>query len=158
MCARSVTLSHLTLRPHGLYPASLLCPWDFPGKNIGVGCHFLLQGIFPTQGSNLCVRIGRWILYHWATWEAHRHRQITGKLRKVHCGPDYILGVTLHLLCTLVTHSKTSLPAKQGLWQLLSRCWVSVLFLTFELRGVLYWFSSNIWWQVTNNDPRRISH
>jgi len=30
-----------------------LCPWDLPGKNTGVGCHFLLQGIFPTQGSNL---------------------------------------------------------------------------------------------------------
>ena len=29
-----------------------LCPWDFPGKNTGVGCHFFLQGIFPTQGSN----------------------------------------------------------------------------------------------------------
>ena len=27
-------------------------PWDFPGNNTGVGCHFLLQGIFPTQGSN----------------------------------------------------------------------------------------------------------
>ena len=32
--------------------ARLLCPWDFPGKNTGVGCHFLLQGIFPTQGSS----------------------------------------------------------------------------------------------------------
>ena len=31
---------------------SLLCPWDYPGKNTGVGFHFLLQGIFPTQGSN----------------------------------------------------------------------------------------------------------
>ena len=30
----------------------VLCPRAFPGKNIGVGCHFLLQGIFPTQGSN----------------------------------------------------------------------------------------------------------
>ena len=29
-----------------------LCPWHFPGKNTGVGCYFLLQGIFPTQGSN----------------------------------------------------------------------------------------------------------
>ena len=37
---------------HGLQPARLLWPWDFPGKNTGVGCHFLLQGIFPTQGSN----------------------------------------------------------------------------------------------------------
>ena len=41
-----------SLRPHGLSPARLLCPWDFPGKNTGVGCHFLLQGIFPNQGSN----------------------------------------------------------------------------------------------------------
>ena len=31
-------------------PASLFCPWDFPGKNTGVGCHFLLQGIISTQG------------------------------------------------------------------------------------------------------------
>ena len=37
---------------HGLWPTSLLCPWDFPGKKTGVGCHFLLQGIFLTQGSN----------------------------------------------------------------------------------------------------------
>ena len=36
----------------------LLCPWDFPGENTGVVCHFLLQGIFPTQGLNLC-------LLHW---------------------------------------------------------------------------------------------
>ena len=41
-----------SLRPHGLYPARLLCPWDSPGKNTGVGCHVLLQGIFLTQGSN----------------------------------------------------------------------------------------------------------
>ena len=34
-------------------PTSILCPWDFPDKNTGVGCHFLLQGIFPIQGSNL---------------------------------------------------------------------------------------------------------
>ena len=33
-------------------PTRLLCPWDFPDKNTGVGCHFFLQGIFPTQGSN----------------------------------------------------------------------------------------------------------
>ena len=32
--------------------------WDFPGKNTGVGCHFFLQGIFPTQGSNL--RLLQW--------------------------------------------------------------------------------------------------
>ena len=36
------------LRLHKLWSPRLLCPWDFPGKNTGVGCHFLLQGIFPT--------------------------------------------------------------------------------------------------------------
>ena len=41
-----------SLWPCGLYPTRLLRPWDSPGKNTGVGCHFLLQGIFPTQGSN----------------------------------------------------------------------------------------------------------
>ena len=35
-----------------LQPARLLCPWDSPGKNIGVCCHALLRGIFPTRGSN----------------------------------------------------------------------------------------------------------
>ena len=47
-----------SLWPHGLQPARFLCPWDFPGKNPGVGCHVLLQGTFLTQGSNLC-------LLHW---------------------------------------------------------------------------------------------
>ena len=36
-----------------MYPASFLCQWNFPGENTGAGCHFLLQGIFPTQGLNL---------------------------------------------------------------------------------------------------------
>ena len=40
-------------------------------KNTGEGCHFLLQGISPTQGSNSCLCIGKWILYHWATQKAH---------------------------------------------------------------------------------------
>ena len=33
--------------------ARLLCSWNLPSKNAGVGCHYLLQGIFPTEGSNL---------------------------------------------------------------------------------------------------------
>ena len=45
-------------------PARLLCPWDCPGKNTGVGCHSLLHGIFQTQGSNLSLPHCRQILYH----------------------------------------------------------------------------------------------
>ena len=44
-------LSHVRLLlPHGLQPTRLLCPWDSPGKNTGVGCHFLLQGNLPDPG------------------------------------------------------------------------------------------------------------
>ena len=46
-----------SLQPQGLQHARLLCPWDFSGKNIGVGCHFLLQG--SSQGSNPGL-----LLYH----------------------------------------------------------------------------------------------
>ena len=50
----------------------LLCPWNFPGKNTRVGRHFLLQGLFPTQESNLGVLLGRKILPQSEplTWEA----------------------------------------------------------------------------------------
>ena len=41
----------------------LLCLWNSPGKNTGVGSHSLLQGIFPAQGLNLGLLHGRWILY-----------------------------------------------------------------------------------------------
>ena len=44
-----------SLQPYGLELARLLCPWDSPGKNTGVGCHALFQGIFPIQGSNPCL-------------------------------------------------------------------------------------------------------
>ena len=63
-----------SLQPHGQQPTRLLCSWDFPGKNTGLGSHFLLQGLFLTQGSNswLLPHIlhCRQILYHWATREA----------------------------------------------------------------------------------------
>ena len=55
-CCCSVAKSFPTLlRPHRLQPTRLIGPWDFPGKNTGVGFHFLLSQIFPTQGSNLCL-------------------------------------------------------------------------------------------------------
>ena len=50
-----------SVRSCGVQPAKLRCPWNFPGKNTGVCCHFPLQGIFPTQGLNLCLLS----LLHW---------------------------------------------------------------------------------------------
>ena len=49
-----------SVQPHRWQPTRLPHPWDSPGKNTGVGCHFLLQGILLTQGSNL----------HLLSWQA----------------------------------------------------------------------------------------
>ena len=51
-CCCLVAKSHPTLLQHR-GPIKLLCPWDSPGKNTGMGCHDLLQGIFLDQGLNL---------------------------------------------------------------------------------------------------------
>ena len=67
-CVFSVTRLCPTLRPHGLQPARLLRPWDFPGKSTGVCCHFLLQGIFTTQGSNPRLSYWQADFYHCVTW------------------------------------------------------------------------------------------
>ena len=52
-----------SLRPHGLEPTRLLCPWASPGKNTGVGSRSLLQQIFPIQESNWGLLCCRQILY-----------------------------------------------------------------------------------------------
>ena len=90
-----------------LKPTRLLCPWDSPEKNTGVGCHVLLQGIFPTQGSNLCLLQ----LLHWAgeffttstTREAlMSHNFSFLQLSCLNQHPDYLL--------RLVSVSPESLP------------------------------------------------
>ena len=52
--------------------ARLLCPWDSPGKNTGVGSHYHLQGIFPIQGLNPGILHHRRILYHLCHWKSHK--------------------------------------------------------------------------------------
>ena len=60
--SRSVVCN--SLRPHGVPLITLLCPWDFPGKNSGLDCHFLLHRIFLTQALNLALPNCRQTLYH----------------------------------------------------------------------------------------------
>ena len=68
VCLWACSVVSNSLRPHG--PSRVFCPWDFPGKNTGVVCHFLLQGTFPTQGLNLCL---------WGFPEPQRLPQCLGK-------------------------------------------------------------------------------
>ena len=62
-CAKFTSVVSDSLRPHGLQPTRLLCPWDSPGKNTRVGCHALLQGVFPNQELNPGLLHCRKVLY-----------------------------------------------------------------------------------------------
>ena len=64
MHVKSLSRVQLLATPWTVTYTRLLCPWDFPGNSIGVDCHFLLQGIFPTQGSNPGLPHCRQTLYH----------------------------------------------------------------------------------------------
>ena len=65
LCVCVSAQRYLTLcDPHGLQPARLLSPCNSPGKNTEVGCHFLLQRIFPIQESKPGLLHCRQILYH----------------------------------------------------------------------------------------------
>ena len=58
-----------SLGPRGLLPTVVLCPWNLPGKITEVGCHSLLQGIYPTQGLNLNLLH----LLHWQAYSLPLH-------------------------------------------------------------------------------------
>ena len=65
-----------SLWPHWLQPTSLLWPWDFPDKDTGMGCHFLLQRIFLTQESNSGLLPSRHILYR-LSYTLYNHAQFS---------------------------------------------------------------------------------
>ena len=63
ICISEVSEMSDSLWPHGLWSTRVLYPWNSSGKTTGVGCPFLLQGIFPIQGLNPCLLHCRQILY-----------------------------------------------------------------------------------------------
>ena len=82
VCAHSVTsVVSNSLRPYGLYLDRLLCPWDSPGKNTGVGSYARLQGIFLTQGSNThlfsSVQLLNHVRFFVTPWTAARQASLS---------------------------------------------------------------------------------
>ena len=55
VCICVCSVASNSLQTHKLESTRLLCPWNFPGKNTGVGCHFLLHRLFLTRGLNLSL-------------------------------------------------------------------------------------------------------
>ena len=78
MRAKPLRHVHLSVTPWA-EGARLLRPWDSPGKNTGLDCHVLPQGIFPTQESNprlLFPALAGGLFTTSATWEAHLEVQV----------------------------------------------------------------------------------
>ena len=120
-CWRHENVSHSvmsdSLWPHGLLPTRLLCPWDSPGKNTGVGCHSLLQRIFPTQGLNPgLLTAGRfftiWTTVVWSKWVWLQNSQ------KVSSSPplNHPYGHSLRIGFHLTAWKKVLLTTKRAWW------------------------------------------
>ena len=76
-----------------MQPTRFLCPWDSPGKTTGRGYHFLLQGIFPTQGSNPGLLLAGRHFNLWATRDA---------LDSILKSRDITLATKVHLVKAMV--------------------------------------------------------
>ena len=116
-------MSH-SLWPHGLQPTRLLCSWNSPSKNAGVGCHSLLKGIFPTQGSNPgSSALQARFLHHLSHHLQKRHPTLTRQFQ------NYLL-----LYCSQ-SHEKEKIPA--GLWTISTPTSRTLYFLVFMPKLVL---------------------
>ena len=82
-----------------LQPAWLLCPWNFPGKNTGAGCHFLLQVIFPTQRENT----GLLHLLHWQADSLPLHQLGSPKFQMYSIRIQYLCALQMITTMSLVT-------------------------------------------------------
>ena len=95
-------------------PARLLHPWDFPGKITGVGCHFLHQGIVPTQGSNPGLLYCRQTFYHLSHNGVNNHNWSDGtsmKTQKKEVQSASILVIQKASTCQAPNSTGTEAPA-----------------------------------------------
>ena len=118
-----------SLRPLGLQPPRLFRPWDFPDKSTEVGCHFLLQGIFPTQGLNPSLPHCRWTLYRLSYQESWIFILLS-----------YILG---HFRCFQLSVIKNKSTVNTFVYQLSTRLWgclewLFLLFLKWSMLDIQY--------------------
>ena len=80
VCARAcLVIQFCPILCNLMDPGRFLCAWDSPGKNTGVGCHSLVQGLFLTQGLNPCLLRCRQILYHLSDQGSPEYFVSTGK-------------------------------------------------------------------------------
>ena len=86
---KSLSHARLFATPWILACTKLLLPWDFQGKSTGVGCHFLLQGIFPTEGLNPGLSHCRQTLYRLSHQGSHISRTDPKSIKEI----DFIVKI-----------------------------------------------------------------
>ena len=132
VCMHAQLCSHVWLfATLGTVPARLLCPWGSPSRNAGVGCQFLLQGIFSTQGLSLSLLC----LLHWQvdssplTWEAY---ECVYSLTNIH----------QRTICVSVSFFSSSFG-----WRMFVTCWLNIRVDTLS-EGIWRWP-----WLAINSRP-----
>ena len=106
-------------------PTRLLCPWNSPRKDTGVGCHFLLQEILP-QGLNLSLLLCRQILYHLSHHGSLYKKSIS--IPKISISEDYLLNITKNACSRLKVNIIQNRTALKLPLELEPRCLLSLLF------------------------------
>ena len=122
----------------------LLCSWDFPGKNIGVGCHFLLQRIFLTQESNPHLLYCRTTVYHWA------YREVSHSV--------FVVVLVIKLCPTLATPS-ASLEDHFIMFSVTFFKTKSLLCTYFALLNYMTYLQVNVWenWLKKKKNNREVT-
>ena len=118
----------LTLWPQRLLPTSHLCPWNFPGKNTGVGSHSLLQGIFQVQRSNQVSCIAGRFFTAWATREAHSQKHMLNQSSTAF----------LKLVSNIVCGSQTGPKKKKCPWLMIQKILTGPIILWGLERSMCY--------------------
>ena len=122
------------------------CQWDFPGKYTGVGCHFLLQEIFPTQWLNQGLLHNRQTLYHLSHQGSLPKTILISVLKAWHPWSPLSQGETRGLV-TLWYSSllhKTNSCAKLRMYS-----WTTLAFLSWGFGLLPFWSLSYVWLFVT---------
>ena len=107
MCAKLLQSGPTLCNPMDLEPTRLLCPWDSPGKNAGVGCHALFQGIFLTQGSN-CISYISCIGTHTHT-HTHTEKLVSSLSLSLSLSIYIYIYIYIHIYTHTHTHTHTQI-------------------------------------------------
>ena len=129
--------SHLvvsgSLQPHGL--TRFLCPWDVPGKNTGVGCHILLQEIFPTQGLNPGLPHCMQMFYHLS----HQGSHLTWRIIIVDLENTYAMGC----ICLAVSKGEISFCLLSQ--RIVCDAYHTLVYCLFNNKGMFFLYLLPLW-------------